>query len=281
VVESQAPRLSDANMDRLVKKVIDARGFDLSRYRRAYVERRIAARMRSVGATDFRSYAAHLDANDAEYTKLIDALSINVTEFFRDVTMWSMLRQRVLPELVERKVAGRSRSIRAWSAGCASGEEPYSIAMCLREALGPMADEWLLTVLATDLDRDALDTGERGVYPAAALKKIPPVFVTRYTKRDPEEFTFTPELKKMVRFRAFSLFSDTPIRVVDLIMCRNVLIYFDKAQQQQLIEHFWHALARGGYLVLGKSEKAGGLQIAADFETIDGPERIYRKPTRI
>lgn len=273
-------RAASAGLNRIFRLVLEERGFDLTKYRRAYVERRIAARSRVVGARDPREYGHYLENHPEEYALLIDALSINVTEFFRDATMWNRVRTTVLPELVERKITGRSRAIRAWSAGCASGEEPYSMAMCMRDALGPMADEWLLTVLATDIDRNALDAGEAGVYPLAEAKRMPPTFLSRYTERVPEGFGMTPEIKKMVRFRSFSLFADSPIRVVDLIMCRNVLIYFDREQQHQLIEVFWRSLARGGYLVLGKSEKAP-LHVVSDFELIDGPERIYRKPTRI
>lgn len=267
------------SIEKLIAKIGNARGIDLGNYRRPYLERRIAARLRVVGLHSYRQYADLLDANPAEYDELMGTITINVTDFFRDKAVWDALCP-ILERLVEEKRDGRSRTLRVWSAGCSTGEEPYSIAMLLLDLLGEQAADFIVSVTATDLDPDVLAFAELGVYSRERLRRIPPAYQVRFVRKvDSDRFELTPEVKRLVRFREQSLFEPAPFRVMDLVMCRNVFIYFDREQQARVLDNFWGSLARGGYLVLGRSEKLGP-EAAGRFESVVGRERIYRRPAR-
>ncbi len=283
----RGPELTDTSpaqacrgsLDRLIAKIGEARGLDLSNYRRAYIERRVAARLRTVGLHSYRQYADLLDEDPAEYDELIGTITINVTDFFRDKVVWNHLKP-ILRDMIAAKRAGRNRTIRCWSAGCATGEEPYSVAMLLLDLLGDRAQDFVVSVTASDLDGDVLDVAREGVYDRERLRHIPPGYQVRFiTQRDGGRFEIAPEVKRLVRFQQLSLFEPAPFRVMDLIMCRNVFIYFDREQQVRVLENFWNSLARGGYLVLGRSEKLAP-EAAERFEAIVGRERIYRRPPR-
>ncbi len=280
MIEAEPAHASRGSIDRLIAKINETRGIDLSQYRIAYVERRLAARMRTLDVRTYRQYADLLESDPDEFAKMLDTLTINVTDFFRDGVMWESLRNNVLPSLVEAKRAGRNRTIRLWSAGCATGEEAYSLAMMMLDHLGPEASRYLISVLATDLDPIALKKAEAGVYHVDRLKRISPSYQVRFTRSVSDtQFEIRPEVKRMVRFRRMSLFDPTPVRVIDLILCRNVFIYFDREQQARVLDNFWDSLSRGGYLVLGRSEKLSP-DMSARLESVDGKERIYRKPAR-
>jgi len=183
--------------------------------------------------------------------------------------------------MIADKLRGRSRTIRIWSAGCASGEEPYSIAMMVLDVLGKDADKFLINVLGTDLDPDVLHVAEKGRYTKDKLKNIPPSYQVRFTRAvGKNEFEIKPEVARLVRFRHSSLFGASPMKVVDLILCRNVFIYLDRPRQMAVLERFWGSLARGGYMVLGRSEKMPA-EMARRFEPVEPRERVYRRPNRI
>lgn len=275
--ESGSTPVYRGNLDRLVKKVLEERGLDLSQYRRAYLERRLAARLRALDVHTYRQYAERLDGDPAEYAHLIDAVTINVTEFFRDHAVWEILRRRVFPDMIAEKKRGRARTIRIWSAGCATGEEPYSAAMTLLDVLGKDAENFLVSVVGTDLDPEALAIADRAVYERDELKRITPSYQVRFLRigREPT-FEIGPEVRRICRFTPYSLFDQPPMRMVDLVLCRNVFIYFDRERQAKVVQSFWDAMGRDAYLVLGRSEK-----LTADasrmFVPVDGRERIYRK----
>jgi chemotaxis methyl-accepting protein methylase len=265
------------DLSRLEHTIREARGLDLHQYRRAYVERRLAARMRMLNLHTYRQYERFLDEHPEEYTKLLDTLTINVTDFFRDATVYDVLRKEVIPDLIKAKVATRQRSIRVWSAGCATGEEAYSLTMAFLSALGSRADEFLLTVFGTDIDPKALQVARAATYDVAQLPHIPTGEQLAFIEKDAQNFRIRPEVTRHVKFRPLNLFEDEPINVVDVILCRNVFIYFTREQQTKVLERFWSALHRGGYLVLGRSEKMAPV-IAGRFELVSGRERVYRKP---
>ena len=199
---------------------------------------------------------------------------------FMDTAVWDTLKRRVLKDMIAEKLRGRSRTIRVWSAGCATGEEPYSIAMAILDVLGKDADKFLITILATDLDPDALAVASKGVYEKGELRNISPSYQVRFLHSlNATTFEVVPEVRRLVRFKNLSLFGDAPMRVADLVMCRNVFIYLDRQRQAKVLETFWTALTRGGYMVLGRSEKLS-LESARRFESVEPRERIYRKPNR-
>lgn len=278
-VDDSAPARGD--LDKFMGKVLRDRGFDLTQYRRAYVERRLAARLRTLELRTYRDYAYLLEVDPSEYAQMLDTLTINVTDFFRDDAVWDILRKRVIPDMVADKLRGRSRTIRIWSAGCATGEEPYSIAMMVLDILGKDADKFLINVLGSDLDPDVLRFAEKGRYTNDKLKNIPSSYQVRFTRAiGRSEFEIKPEIAHLVRFRHSSLFGESPMKVADLILCRNVFIYLDRPRQIAVLERFWGSLARGGYLVLGRSEKMPA-EMVRRFEPIEPRERVYRRPNRI
>jgi chemotaxis protein methyltransferase CheR len=264
------------DIGRLIAKVADERELDLTQFRAAYVERRIAARLRALNLHTYRQYAKLLDSSPEEYAKLLDALTINVTDFFRDPPVYQLFRSRIVPEIIERKTRSRHRMIRVWSAGCATGEEPYSIAMSFLSELGSDASGFMLTILATDLDPNALITGEKAEYDVAKLKHIPKVDQMRFCDIDDTRFRVKPEVTKHVKFRRLNLFTDEPIHVVDVIFCRNVFIYFTREQQAKVLTGFADSLTHGGYMVLGRSEKMAPA-VADSFEMVNGRDRVYRR----
>ncbi|MBF4510628.1 MAG: protein-glutamate O-methyltransferase CheR [Aeromicrobium sp.] len=266
------------NLTRLLEKVRDERGLDLAHYRPRYVERRIATRLQALGVHTYRQYAARLDEDPAEYARLLDALTINVTQFFRDPTVYDRLRTTVLPDLLADKSSRGQRVVRVWSAGCATGQEPYSLAMSLLSEVERVPDrQFVPSVIGTDIDRTALAVAKRGEYPVAELAHIPAADRERYVEVVGERFRFRPKVTGVVRFQHLNLLNDQPVRGVDVIFCRNVFIYLNRDQQERLLESFHDALGRGGYLVLGRSERLAPA-LSKRFELVDARERIYRKP---
>jgi chemotaxis methyl-accepting protein methylase len=265
------------DLDRLIRKVREERGLDLHQYRRAYTERRLAARMRTLALHTYRQYERYLDANAEEYQKLLDTLTINVTDFYRDSTVYDILQAQVIPTLLKEKTRVRQRSIRVWSAGCATGEEAYSIAMAFLAAMGHQSDRFMLSVFGTDIDPKALEVAKAATYDISKLPHIPAAHQLRFVDKSEHTFTIRPEVTQRVKFRRLNLFEDEPINIVDVILCRNVFIYFTREQQERVLEKFWKVLYRGGFLVLGRSEKMAP-SLASKFELVSGRERVYRKP---
>ncbi|MBN2404915.1 MAG: protein-glutamate O-methyltransferase CheR [Coriobacteriia bacterium] len=272
----QADMVYRGNLTRLLEKVRVEHGLDLSQYRERYVERRIASRLHMLGLHTYRQYAEYLDATPTEYVKLVDTLTINVTQFFRDITVYELFRKQILPDILEYKLARHQRMIRVWSAGCATGQEPYSLGMSFLTAMGTRSRDFLLSIQGTDLDHKALAIAREAVYPIEQIEHIPRAD-RKYVEVLGDTFRIKPEVTKLVRFQYLNLFEDKPIHVVDVIFCRNVFIYFTREEQERVLQMFWSALSRGGYLVLGRSERLATSMVGR-FELVDGRERIYRKP---
>jgi len=269
---------SRGNLNRLLIKVREERGLDLAQFRENYVVRRVTVRLNALGLQTYRQYEAYLDQHPEEYAKLLDTLTINVTQFFRDPTVYALFRDQVIPELLATKKARRQRLVRLWSAGCATGEEPYSLAMSMLDGIvRTRSNDAMLSVVGTDIDRKALAVAKAGEYPIRSLNQIPAADRHRYVDVDGEVFRMKPEVMKVTRFQYLNLFEDPPINGVDVVFCRNVFIYFNHEDQARLIGSFWDALTRGGYLVLGRSERLAP-KLAQRFELVSGRERVYRKP---
>ncbi len=266
------------NLSRLLDKVRSERGLDLSQYRENYVTRRVAVRLNTLGLHTYHQYSVYLDENPEEYAKLLDTLTINVTQFFRDPTVYALFRDQVVPSLLATKKSRKQRLVRLWSAGCATGEEPYSLAMSMLDGIiRTRSNDAMLSVIGTDIDRKALAVAKRGEYSVRLLNQIPAADRHRYIDVDGEVFRMKPEIAKVTRFQYLNLFEDPPINGIDVVFCRNVFIYFNHGDQSRLIESFWEALTRGGYLVLGRSERLAPA-LAKRFELVSGRERVYRKP---
>ncbi len=264
------------NLAPLIAQIERERGIDLTQYRTSYAERRLGTRLRALGLQTYREYADYLLTHPTEYARLLDALTVNVTDFFRDSPVWDIIRGSVIPDILAGKAAAGHHAVRAWSAGCATGEEPYSIAMSFLAAKGPKPENLLLSVNATDLDPIAMRTAERAEYDIAKIDHIPSRDRARFVTAADRHFRVNPEVTDRVRFKKLDLFTDDPPLSVDLILCRNVFIYFTREQQERVTGVFHRALTKGGFLVLGRTEKMA-TEAAKHFEPVSGRERIYRK----
>ena len=265
-----------AAFETLTRRISREVGVDLDIYKDKCMRRRIAVRMRACGVHTFDEYRRLLDRTPSEIERLRDALTINVTRFYRNRETWDALRAAVLPELwTERQ--GR---LSVWSAGCSSGEEPYTIAMIvadIAERAGKPGWFDRLTVDATDIDRASLARAAAADYREDAFVETPPELVARFT--EPAESgrrRVADRVRARVTVHAFDLSAERPPRRYDLIICRNVVIYFDRAMQERLFLTFSEVLTAGGVLVLGKVETLLGP--ARDRLTLLDPrERIYRR----
>jgi chemotaxis methyl-accepting protein methylase len=262
-----APAAGDDAAFAALLAAIERRGLRVTSYKSPCLKRRLAVRMRARGVHTFAAYAAVLERDPGEFDRLLDALTINVTKFFRNPETYAVLRERVVPYL-----AGLNRGVNIWSAGCASGEEPYTLAILLREhGLGRVR------VDATDLDPTALETLRRAEYPATAVEDVPPELLRRYFSAGPP-YAVVPAVVRLVRQFRHDLTRDpAPAPPYDLITCRNVVIYFDRPTQEQLFLRFHDALMPGGFLLLGKVETLFG-PARGKFEVADARERLFRKP---
>jgi chemotaxis methyl-accepting protein methylase len=233
--------------------------------------------MRAHNVTNYEDYLRILETAPDELQKLSDALTINVTKFFRNIELWHRLREDILPTLW-RETRG---PLRVWSAGCASGEEPYSLAILFAAtAQAAGRPEWMerLVIDATDIDRVCLDRARAGVYPASAFSETPPAYVEVYTEECSDRRRVKDVVRRAVQVHRLDLTRDPPRQsTYDLIVCRNVLIYFDRAMQERLFATFANALRPGGILVLGKVETILG-PTRERLELVDPRERIYRMP---
>ena len=269
------PAPDDPEFRMLTQQIAHARGIQCDSYKDKCLRRRIAVRMRARGVHTFGEYARLLRDDGREYDHLIDTLTINVTKFYRNPETWNALRAH----LVELWNA-REGALRCWSAGCASGEEPYTIATLLCETARLRQHEaWLARAVvdATDLDRESLQRTEQASYPDGAFQEMPVELRRRwFTEEVPRQPL--PPVRKLVHVRKHDLLRErAPRPPYDLIVCRNVVIYFDRPTQERLFAQFADALAPGGRLVLGKVETLFG-PARERLQLADARERIYRRP---
>jgi two-component system, chemotaxis family, CheB/CheR fusion protein len=240
----------------LLEFLKDARGFDFTGYKRSTLRRRIEKRIAAAGVDGCVEYQEHLEVNPREFTELFNTILINVTAFFRDSTAWDFLSEDVIPQLLEARPD--PVPIRVWSAGCASGEEPYTAAMVLCEAMGEEEFARRVKIYATDWDEDALTEARNGVYSNDAAKGIPEPLIDKYFVPNPRGLAFRPDLRRKVIFGRNDVVADAPISRIDLLVCRNVLMYFTPETQAHILERLNFALSESGYLFLGKSEMLVG-----------------------
>jgi chemotaxis protein methyltransferase CheR len=267
--------LSDAGFAELTAKIARDRGFGCASYKDKCLRRRIAVRMRARGVHSYGDYARVLDTDGAEYDKLLDALTINVTKLFRNWETYDAIATKIVPALWERSLP----TINVWSAGCSSGEEPYSIAALFHrhaERIGALAQlASRVKVLGSDIDARSLEAAQRGAFVEGDFTDTPAELRRRYFSPT-APFTIAPDVRRLVRFERRDLLGEpSPPGQHHLICCRNVLIYFDRDTQERLFEKFHSALAPGGFLVLGKVETLLG-SARTRFVAVDGRERIFR-----
>ncbi len=279
--ENQQPPVkedqTDEELDQLLQKLFNERGFDFRDYKKVSLRRRIQKRLDELKISTYPEYERYLDEHQGEYVKLFETLLINVTEFFRDPDAWKIIEENVLPDIIARKKKGDS--IRVWSAGCASGEEPYSVGILLAEALGNAIHDYEIKIYATDIDENALAEARRGVYRPDKLKNVSPDRLKKYFSKEDDAYKIDRSIRQMVAFGRQDLTSDAPISHLDLLVCRNVLIYFNAQLQNKLLYRFNFALNQGGYVFFGKSEST--LVGSRLFSVVSQKWRIFKKTLNI
>lgn len=266
---------SDPGFPLLLGRLDGERLPTLGLYKDKCLQRRLAVRMRACGAPTLTDYVAVLDARPEEIDRLRQALTVNVTRFFRNPEVWQRLRTLLTPAWLSTRF-----SISAWSAGCASGEEAFTLAMLLAEAVAamPERDRPAIRIDGTDIDLPCLESARRAVYPARVLADTPTALLDRWTEPAEGGFRMARELIGLTRFRCHDLSSpgaSTPCH--DIIACRNVLIYFERSAQARVLAGLASALRPGGLLLLGKVEMLTG-PARSLLEPVDARERIFRRP---
>lgn len=251
----------------------ETRGFDFTGYKPSATLRRIRRRMATLNLGSLSQYRDYLELQPEEYTALFDSMLINVTGFFRDPAAWQAVSEAIIPELMQAK--GARAPIRVWSAGCATGEEAYTLAMILTEALGPEQFRERVKIYATDLDEHALQQARAGVYDLRSLDDVPEHLRGIYFEQTGPGHAFRRDLRRQVIFGRNDLTHDAPISRVDLLVSRNTLMYFNAETQASIIRRFHFALSDPGYLFLGKAEML--LNHAEEFQAVDLRKRVFRK----
>ncbi|WP_245722101.1 CheR family methyltransferase [Nocardia crassostreae] len=251
----------------------DSRGFDFTGYKRSSLARRIRKRMQEVRIADYLDYRDFLESNADEFRSLFNTILINVTSFFRDVDAWQYLQREIVPELVTS--LDPASEIRIWSASCSSGEEAYSLAIAFAEVLGIEECAKRVKIYGTDVDEEALRDARTGLYTAKALEPLSPELRGRYFEPNGDKFVFRSDLRRRVIFGRHDITRDAPISRLDLLICRNTLMYFNVEAQSQILDRFHFALRQGGFLFLGKAEML--LSDGERFEVANMRQRVFRR----
>lgn len=265
--------VTDDAFDRLTTFIEDELSFATSHYNDSYLQRRFSSRMRRTGSDDYTAYLDLLRSDPDEQQALLDALSINVTGFFRNPDVWEGVRE-LLQEMSERK-----QQIRVWSAACADGREPYSLSMLAHD--DPDVDEGKLTILATDINDSALGTARSGVYESSRTVDVDEQleFLSdyhRYVDRNGDAFRVRDSIRRPVTFERHDLINDDPKSGYDLVLCRNLFIYIDNEYKKPILGTVARSLRSDGYLVIGKAETIPPM-LKSEFEILDGRLRMYRR----
>ncbi|MFF3494927.1 CheR family methyltransferase [Streptomyces sp. NPDC002795] len=271
--EAQRDAETDEELEELLGFLRDSRGFDFTGYKRSSLGRRIRKRMSDVGIDSYADYRDQLETNADEFSALFNTILINVTSVFRDADAWTYLQREVIPEVLSEH--GPEDEIRVWSAGCSSGEEAYSLAIMFAEALGVEEAVNRVKIYGTDVDDEALRDARSGLYPAKSLEPLSDTLREKYFEQNGARYLFRSDLRRRVIFGRHDITRDAPISRLDLLVCRNALMYFNVEAQTQIIDRFHFALREGGFLFLGKAEML--LNDAERFDVVNMRQRVFRR----
>jgi chemotaxis protein methyltransferase CheR len=269
---SLSEKISEQQLQQIERIMLQRVGKDLRQFKKPFLNRRITARIRAVGVVDGSEYAKLLESDSNEPSLLFKSFSINVTEFYRDAFVWNCLSSQIIPQILQNN---GPLSLKVWSAGCASGEEPYSLAILLKEAMGSKSLKF--NIVATDINTEALQRAKKAQYTSANLKNLSPELVAKYfSKVSGNTYEVSDQIKQLVTFEQGDILS-FQIDRANLITCRNVLIYYDKPTQELIFKKFHKTLTKNSYLVIGQDETMMGVEAAKLFSCILPRERIYTK----
>jgi two-component system, chemotaxis family, CheB/CheR fusion protein len=260
-------------LEQLLEHLKQTRGFDFTAYKRSTLARRIEKRLSAIGVKSHTDYLDYLEVHPDEFAQLFNVILINVTSFFRDPELFEYLRTSTLPALLDNRSGGEH--IRVWSAGCASGEECYSIAMLFAESLGLEQFRERVKIYATDVDEEELATARAASYTDHQIENVAPELRAKYFDHAGGRWVFKKDYRRSVIFGRHDLLDDAPISRVDLLVCRNTLMYFNRDAQSRIVSRFHYALREGGYLVLGKAEML--VNFPGAFAAADLKQRVFVK----
>jgi two-component system CheB/CheR fusion protein len=266
----------DPAFERLLDYLKESRAFDFTGYKRASLMRRVRHQMQQVAIETFDEYHDYLQVHPDEFTALFNTILINVTGFFRDQEAWAYLSESALPRLLESM--RDDAPIRIWSAGCATGQETYSLAMTLVDAIGPAAFRKRVKIYGTDVDEEALTVARQATYSDKEVRTLPEGYLERYFEAVNGRWAFRKELRRNLIFGRNDMVQDAPISRIDLLACRNALMYFNAETQSRIVSRLGFALRPEGILFLGKAEML--LNHTAIFEPLDLKRRFFRKAGR-
>jgi two-component system, chemotaxis family, CheB/CheR fusion protein len=252
------------------------RGFDFTGYKRSSLIRRVDRRMSVIGIGSYSNYIDFLEVHPHEFQALFNTILINVTSFFRDADAWEFLKNVILPKVLE---SNKDDEIRIWSAGCASGEEAFSLAMLLCGALGQEQYHSRVKIYATDVDEESLNQARAATYPLSSFETVPDELRDKYFITNGSHLTFRSELRRSVIFGRHDLVQDAPISRLDLLSCRNTLMYLNAETQGRILGRFHFGLKESGYLFLGKAEML--LSHASLFNLIEPKFRVFAKSVKV
>ncbi len=239
----------------------DTRGFDFSGYRSSMLNRRIQKRIFATKSTDLKEYKEYLQQNNFEFDNLIDVLTINVSRFFRDSFVFEYFADQLLPKIILEKINSTDRTLRIWSAGCAAGEEPYSLAILINEIIEKEELNLDTIIIATDIDKKIIKSAKEGIYSLESIQNVKYSLLKKYFTSLGNTFELKSEIKNMVRFSEFDMFDkkhtvppDSIYGGFDVVLCRNLLIYFESSFQEEIFNKLYKSLNKNGVLFLGEAE---------------------------
>jgi len=265
--------ISDKDLQQIKESVLKNHGLDLSYFKPAFLARRIHVRMKMLNMRSSSEYVNFLNSKPSEISSLYDSLSINVTKFFRDKQVWQFFMQKIIPNLLE--VIKSTDTIRIWSCGCASGEEPYSLAIMFNEALKNTDHKF--KILATDINLNSLREARAGIYINDNLKNLDTRLITKYFKKiEHNKYQIIEKIKNLVSFNLGDI-TTFPATYLDVVFCRNLLIYYRKDAQDLILKKFYTVLKQNRFLVLGMDETLWGHKLQNSFVPISARDRIYQK----
>lgn len=267
--------LHDPKFEALVDHLKRTRGFDFSGYKRSSLVRRVQKRMREVEMDDFVEYMDYLQVHPEEFRQLFNTILINVTSFFRDPQAWMYMRDEIIPQII----SSHNKQIRIWSAACASGEEAYTLAILFAEALGAEKFRERVKIYATDADEQVLSIARQATYPTKSIDKVPAEYRDKYFQIGDRKSTFRADFRRSIIFGCHDLVQDPPISRLDLVVCRNTLMYFNTETQARVLARLHFALAEHGFLFLGKAEML--LTHADLFSQTDLKHRVFVKTPQL
>ena len=274
--------LSRQTFNRLRDLVREHAGIDFPDEKRYLLESRVKPRLLAQEVPDFETYADRLEQGDTrEIARLVNAVTINETAFFRHPSQFEALEDTILPELVRLHQQERSGPMRLWSAACSAGDEAYSLAILIRETIEPRHPRMDYEIVGTDIDTEVLEEARAGRYRKRSVRNVPPAYLRDYFDRSGEAFVVDPAIRDMVEFRPLNLTDAQDMRRMrnfDLIMCANVLIYFNETSKKDVLQGLYRSLRPGGYLFVGGSEALGELDVPLEPVRHEGA-LAYRRPT--